>query len=153
MLLLIQYSLLIAVHVFTVVLTLSGTTVVVPSDQWHATGDGSDDNVILPAPQDMLPDMTTSETSASTDREHQETPEVQEEQTVTGASRGKTYPAPMSARSDDRADRLGKYETERIVWCGNRDVYTRLLSKEIRIKCCKITSSLALKDPEETCHC
>ena len=148
-----EYSLLIAVHVFTVVLTLSGTTVVVPPGQWHATGDDSDESVILPAPQDMLPDMTTSETSASTDREHQETPEVQEEQTVTGASRGKTHPAPMSARSDDRADRLGKYETERIVWCGNRDVYTRLLSKEIRIKCCKITSSLALKDPEETCHC
>ena len=107
-------------------LTLSGTTVVVPPDQWHATGDDSDESVILPAPQDMLPDMTTSDTSSSTDREHQETPEVQEH-TVTGASRGKSHPAPMSARSDDRADRLGKYETERIVWCGNRDVYTRLL--------------------------
>ena len=58
----------------------------------------------------------------------------------------------MSARSDDRAARLGKYETERIVWCGNRDVYTRLPSKEIRIKCCKMRSSLALKHPEETCH-
>ena len=72
---------------------------------------------------------------------------------MSGASRVKSHPAPISARSDDRADRPGKYETERIVWCGNRDVYTRLLSKEIRIKCCKITSSLALKHPEETCHC
>ena len=110
-----EYSLLIAVHVSTVVNTLSGTTVVVPPDQWHATGDSSDESVIFPAPQDMLPETTTSETSASTDREHQETPEVQEEQTVTGASRGKSHPAPMSARSDDRADRPGKYETEHIV--------------------------------------
>ena len=123
---------------------------VIPPDQWLATDDVSEGGVIYPAPLDMLPDISTvdSETSPSPG-----TPEVHDDQTVTGGSRSNYHPAPMTARPAHRATRRGKCEPERIVWCGNRGVNTRLISKEVRIKCCKMTSSLALKHPEETCHC